>query len=115
MLRDDFVRRMESFGGDKRRSRSMHIDLPLLFILISLCGIGLLVLYSASGQNLFYVKRQALLMLIGVPYLKSRLDEWYFLPPCPTTSPHDSQTISPFSPTPITLITLITLATFSQV
>ena len=65
MLRDDFVRRMESFGGDKRRSRSMHIDLTLLFILISLCGVGLLVLYSASGQNLFYVKRQALLMLIG--------------------------------------------------
>ena len=65
MLRNDFVRRMESPGGDKRRSRSMHIDLTLLFILISLCGIGLLVLYSASGQNLFYVKRQALLMLIG--------------------------------------------------
>lgn len=65
MLRNDFVRRMESPGGDKRRSRSLHIDLPLLFILISLCGVGLLVLYSASGQNLFYVKRQALLMLVG--------------------------------------------------
>jgi rod shape determining protein RodA len=65
MLRNDFVRRMESPGGDKRRSRSLHIDLPLLLILISLCGVGLLVLYSASGQNLFYVKRQALLMLIG--------------------------------------------------
>jgi len=65
MLRNDFVRRMESPGGDKRRSRSLHIDLPLLLILISLCGVGLLVLYSASGQNLFYVKRQALLMLVG--------------------------------------------------
>ena len=65
MLRNDFVRRMESPGGDKRGSRSLHIDLPLLLILISLCGVGLLVLYSASGQNLFYVKRQALLMLIG--------------------------------------------------
>ncbi len=65
MHRDDFVRRMDSPGGDKRRSRSLHIDLPLLFILISLCCVGLLVLYSASGQNMFYVKRQALLMLVG--------------------------------------------------
>ena len=65
MYRDDFVRRMESSGVDKRRSWSLHIDLPLLFILITLCGFGLAVLYSASGQNLFYVKRQALVMLVG--------------------------------------------------
>ena len=65
MYRDDFVRRMQDSGIDRRRGRSLHIDLPLLAILITLCGVGLIVLYSASGQNLFYVKRQALLMLVG--------------------------------------------------
>jgi len=65
MHRDDFVRRMQSPGGDKQSGRSLHIDLPLLVMLILLCGAGLVVLYSASGQNMFYVKRQALLMLMG--------------------------------------------------
>jgi rod shape determining protein RodA len=41
------------------------MDIPLLMILITICIGGLLVLYSASGQSLFYVKRQALFMLTG--------------------------------------------------
>jgi len=44
----------------------MHIDIPLLIILLILCGIGLAVLYSASGENLFYVERQATFMVIGL-------------------------------------------------
>jgi rod shape determining protein RodA len=43
----------------------MHLDIPLLLILIVLCLGGLFVLYSASGQNLYFVKRQAVFMLIG--------------------------------------------------
>ena len=65
MHRDDFVRRIHSPGGDRRRLRSMHLDIPLLLILIVLCLAGLFVLYSASGQNLYIVKRQAVFMLIG--------------------------------------------------
>ena len=65
MHRDDFVRRIHSPGGDRRRLRSMHLDIPLLLILIVLCLGGLFVLYSASGQNLYFVKRQAVFMLIG--------------------------------------------------
>jgi rod shape determining protein RodA len=65
MYTNDFVRRMQSPGGDRRRGRSMHIDIPLLLTLILLCLGGLMVLYSASGQSVFYVKRQALFMLSG--------------------------------------------------
>ena len=38
----------------------LHIDAPLLFGLLTLCGFGLLVLYSASGQDLATVERQIL-------------------------------------------------------
>ena len=65
MHSSDFVRRFQSPGGDRHTGRSMHLDLPLLLILLVLCVVGLFVLYSASGQNLFYVKRQALWMIIG--------------------------------------------------
>ena len=55
MYTNDFVRRMQSPGGDRRGGRSMHIDIPLLLTLILLCLGGLVVLYSASGQSTFYV------------------------------------------------------------
>ncbi len=38
----------------------LHIDLPLLVLLLLICGLGLLVLYSASGQSTAQVERQAL-------------------------------------------------------
>lgn len=61
----DFVRRMESPGGERRRGRSMHLDIPLLLTLVVLCLVGLFVLYSASGQSLYLVKRQGAFMLLG--------------------------------------------------
>ena len=66
MHRGDFVRQMSNPGGDRRPARAMHIDIPLLLLLLALCGIGLTVLYSASGQSIFYVKRQATFMLVGL-------------------------------------------------
>ena len=66
MHRNDFVRQLSSPGGDRRPSRIMHIDIPLLLILIALCSIGLAVLYSASAESIFYVKRQATFMFIGL-------------------------------------------------
>ena len=65
MYRDDFVRRIHSPGGNRRGSRSMHLDIPLLVILAVICLTGLFVLYSASGQSLYLVKRQAVFMLFG--------------------------------------------------
>ena len=42
-----------------------HIDLPLLVGLLLLCGFGLVVLYSASGENLDQLQRQALRILLA--------------------------------------------------
>jgi rod shape determining protein RodA len=66
MHRNDFVRQLNNPGGDRRPSRILNIDAPLLLILIALCTIGLSVLYSASAESIFYVKRQATFMLIGL-------------------------------------------------
>ena len=66
MHRNDFVRQLSNPGGDRRRARAMHIDIPLLLILLILCGIGLAVLYSASGESISYIKRQATFMLVGL-------------------------------------------------
>jgi rod shape determining protein RodA len=43
-----------------------HIDLPLLAGLLVLAGFGLIVLYSASGENLAQVQRQALRIVIAL-------------------------------------------------
>ncbi|MGI1669420.1 MAG: rod shape-determining protein RodA [Neptuniibacter sp.] len=42
-----------------------HLDAWLLILLLLLCGFGLFVLYSASGQDLGYVVRQAIRMGAG--------------------------------------------------
>ncbi len=44
---------------------TFHIDLPLLAGLLLLCGFGLIVLYSASGENLQQVQGQAVRLLIA--------------------------------------------------
>ena len=65
-----------------------HIDLPLLAGLLLLCGFGLIVLYSASGQDLGQVWRQvvrlgvALLVMLGVaqinPIALRRWSPWIY-------------------------------------
>ena len=43
-----------------------HIDLPLLVGVLLLCGFGLIVLYSASGENLAQVQRQAIRIVLAL-------------------------------------------------
>ncbi|MCK9563802.1 MAG: rod shape-determining protein RodA [Bacteroidales bacterium] len=66
----EFVRRMRSEGsglyGGNEGWRRVHVDLPLLLLLLLLCGAGLFVLYSASGQNVHMVTRQAAYMGLGL-------------------------------------------------
>jgi len=65
----DFQRQLDSFSSapvaENRLARALHIDPILLCLLITLSGIGLFVLYSASGQDLESVRRQGVFMLIG--------------------------------------------------
>jgi len=51
---------------EKSLAKRLHIDVPLLFGLLVLCGIGLVVLYSAGGQDLQVVFRQAIRMGIAL-------------------------------------------------
>ena len=66
----DFIRQTPSFYAPENRYhsiwRSIHADPPLLVGVILLCAFGLFVLYSASGGELAVVRRQALIMLVGI-------------------------------------------------
>nr|WP_284500044.1 rod shape-determining protein RodA [Microbulbifer sp. GX H0434] len=55
----------DSHGGLSRPvsfSRRWHIDVPLLVLLLVLAGVGLVVLYSASGGEVHYVRRQSVFL-----------------------------------------------------
>ncbi|MDJ0878574.1 MAG: rod shape-determining protein RodA [Halieaceae bacterium] len=65
----EYVRQMPSASSDLARrpaiSERFHIDFPLLFLLMGLTIFGLVVLYSASGQRLGAVVRQAQYFVIA--------------------------------------------------
>lgn len=69
MASQDFIRRMPEASSDLRRRssilRRIHVDLPLLVLLLVLTAYGLVVLYSASSENMGLVKRQAVIFLLG--------------------------------------------------
>ncbi len=54
---------------DEQRGRNifarMHMDLPLLTGVVLLCGLGLIFLYSASGQDTGQIIRQAIRLCMG--------------------------------------------------
>lgn len=56
MLESDFTENRITSG--RRLLQRLHIDLPLLLSLLTLAGIGLFVLFSASGQDEAMVMRQ---------------------------------------------------------
>ncbi|HBC57766.1 MAG TPA: rod shape-determining protein RodA, partial [Gammaproteobacteria bacterium] len=49
----------------ERIVKRMHLDLPLLLALVLLCGIGLIALYSASGQNINVIEAQLKRLSVG--------------------------------------------------
>ncbi|MBC60794.1 MAG: rod shape-determining protein RodA, partial [Gammaproteobacteria bacterium] len=65
----DFIRqspRAESGNRSVSVWRFVHTDPPLLVGLILICFFGLFVLYSASDGNEGVVRRQALVMVVGI-------------------------------------------------
>lgn len=84
----DYVRQMPHQGSaDLARppsaARRMHIDVPLLLLLLALTVYGLFVLYSASGQNMGAVVRQGryfvvayLVMIFGAQISLQRYTRW---------------------------------------
>ncbi|BFM12731.1 rod shape-determining protein RodA [Simiduia litorea] len=65
----DFRRRMPEAHADLRRKagllQTLHIDLPLLILILLLTAFGLIVLYSAGGSEFHYVKRQSVFFAVG--------------------------------------------------
>ncbi|MFC1507698.1 rod shape-determining protein RodA [Pseudomonadota bacterium] len=53
---------MATTGSKRSLSDRLHLDMPLLLGLLALMGFGLLVMYSASGQSLPMMERQAVRM-----------------------------------------------------
>lgn len=84
----DYVRQMPHQGSqDLARAPStairLHIDVPLLLLLLALTGYGLLVLYSASGQDMAAVMRQGryflvayVIMILGAQISLQRYMRW---------------------------------------
>lgn len=70
MANRDFLRKLPQAAHSFQRRRGffsrVHIDPVLLLLLLLLSGIGLLVLYSASDQNMAMVYRQMTRMGIGL-------------------------------------------------
>ncbi|MCW8126915.1 rod shape-determining protein RodA [Microbulbifer halophilus] len=66
MASRDYMHRLpDSHGGLGRPvsfSRRWHIDVPLLVLLLVLASVGLVVLYSASGGEVHYVRRQSVFL-----------------------------------------------------
>ncbi|MFN2288427.1 MAG: rod shape-determining protein RodA [Chromatocurvus sp.] len=66
----DYVRQMPDsdagFASAPGAARRLGVDLPLLFLLVLLAAFGLVVLYSAAGQDVDVVTRQARFFLIGL-------------------------------------------------
>jgi rod shape determining protein RodA len=67
----------------KTLAQRLHIDVPLLFGLALLCGMGLVILYSAGGQNMEVVIRQGVRMLIAIilmfavaQFTPTQLERW---------------------------------------
>lgn len=69
MSGQDFRRRMPEAHDALRRKagllQKLHIDLPLLILIITLTAFGLIVLYSAGGSEFHYVKRQSVFFAAG--------------------------------------------------
>lgn len=65
----DFLRRMPEASSHLRKPTAFwqrhHIDLPLLLLLLTLTGFGLVVLYSASGHDGHYMKRQLIFFTLA--------------------------------------------------
>lgn len=71
MSKRDYSHRLPDYGNPIGRPISLfeavHIDGPLLALLLGIMSVGLYVLYSASGGNESLVTRQALHFAIGFP------------------------------------------------
>ena len=92
-MTQDFLRQLPGSGLQKQRGNELaskaHLDLPMLSLVLVISSYGLLVLYSASGQQSDPVISQSLKILVATiamivaaqipPVVYRRLAPWLFL------------------------------------
>ena len=92
-MSQDFVRQLPRSGLMKQRKvgvgDAIHLDVPMLLLLLIISAYGLLILYSAVGQQIEPVISQLIKILVGVvamlviaqisPVVYMRLAPWVFL------------------------------------
>jgi len=89
----DFVRRLPgtgySYSGRRTLSEVLHLDFPMIFLTLIICGYGLVILYSAVDKNVAMVVSQsikigisfsALIVMAQIsPIVYLRLAPWLYL------------------------------------
>ncbi len=92
-MSQDFVRQLPNTGFHTRSpvglGHALHLDFPMVFLLLTICAYGLLILYSAVGQQTDPVLSQSVKVLLGVivmviaaqvsPIVYLRLAPWIFV------------------------------------
>ena len=92
-MSQDFVRQLPRSGLLKQRKagigNAIHLDIPMLLLLLMISAYGLLILYSAVGQQVEPVISQGIKILVGLvammviaqisPIVYMRLAPWIFL------------------------------------
>ena len=92
-MSQDFVRRLPGAGLRDQRSamigERVHLDLPMLFLILGISTYGLLILFSAGGQLIEPVISQSVKIMVGTlamvfaaqipPVVYRRLAPWIFV------------------------------------
>ena len=92
-MSQDFVRQLRGSGLVRQRKTgvgdAIHLDVPMLLLLLIISAYGLLILYSAVGQQIEPVISQSIKILVGLgvmlviaqisPIVYMRLAPWIFL------------------------------------
>lgn len=91
-MSQDFVRQLPSGGLKVRKAgmgNALHLDVPMLLLLLIISAYGLVILYSAVGQQIEPVISQGIKVLVGLsamvviaqisPVVYMRLAPWIFL------------------------------------
>ena len=65
MQSSDFVRSLKTYDGGTKNEKSVNVDYILVSLLFALCSIGIFIIYSATGQDAFFVRRQLVFFLAG--------------------------------------------------
>ena len=107
-MSQDFVRQLPGTGLKIQRKaglgNALHLDVPMLLLLLIISAYGLVILYSAVGQQIEPVISQGIKVLVGLsamvviaqisPIVYMRLAPWIFKRPQLAVADHNQLKIN---------------------